>query len=97
MAADSTSAAVAYNPAPVTQADPLVDEVKALGRRLDAFMVEMREWCKDVQTVVRVHHGRGLDNEERITAIENGFAGVKADIAKIEKAAARRIGRKRTK
>jgi hypothetical protein len=70
---------------PVSKRDELFDKIDAIERRLDSFMVEMREWAKDIRTVINVHHGRGLDTEERVTAVERDIVAITAALPKRKK------------
>lgn len=67
---------------PVPARDELFDRFEALERRLDSFMTEARETLKDLMTTIRVHHGRGLDTEERVTAVERDVVSIKAALPK---------------
>jgi len=65
--------------------DELFDRFEALERRLDSFMTEARETLKDLMTTIRVHHGRGLDTEERVTAVETDIVAITAALPKRKK------------
>jgi ferritin-like protein len=84
---------VEYTDTPTTsgQLALVLDKLAGIERRLDSFVVEVREAIKDMTTVIRVHHGRGLDTEERVGQLERDLVKHRGQIVKLEQAAAKRL------